>query len=104
MLSVLIRTGSQVFDDRIVSFLRPSLTRLEVSFEEDVKVATIVVCLPEQISLYDKKFMVVLSDDLNLLVEHDNIVEIVPVPVVEDDFRRLEWKLVFLIDLILDGL
>lgn len=103
MTTVSIQTGRKDCNKKIARLLTPVLSSLDTTFTNKVdKNVQIVVCTPEQLSLYSDKLVVILSDDINYLHENDNVVSITPIPLTDADFQRLEWKLIGVVDNLAD--
>lgn len=104
MFKVSIYTGRTSFNEKISQAIKFNLESFDSELGEEALGADVVVCLPEYIKLFPKANILVLSDDMDIVVENDNIIDLTPIPVSEDDYSRLEWKLIRILDSMTDGI
>jgi len=104
LIKVVIHTGNHEFDEVLTDRLSLSTKPFDAEIVDFSDEADIVVCLPDLIHLFSAKILLVLTDDVNYLLENDHVLDIAPVPVTENDFLRLEWKFVRVLDFFSDDL
>ncbi len=92
-LKIQVFTGRSSFDDLIANRLQKVLEEYTLEVTEDPTLADIAISTPDYCSLFPDMPILVLTDSADLFLEVDNAVEWTPVPITDDDFLRLEFRL-----------
>jgi len=100
-MEIYVHTGRKSFSNKIANYLAP---RTGYTFVSEAKQATVVVCSPDYVKTFQDNLMLVLSDDINIMIENDTVIDVVPIPLTDDDYVRLEWKLAKIVDDLQDAI
>lgn len=98
MFNIVIDSGNQEIDDKLAARLFTKLFGLDVVFIDDSDYAHVVITTPSFMSLYADVPLVVLTDDINIYQDNTNVMDIAPFPVTSDDYDRLEFRLIRILD------
>lgn len=102
-MNVIVHTGDESFNDLISSRIFPNLLGLNACFISQVEDAQVVITIPELLSDCCKdQLIILLTDDINYLTENDQVADIAPVPISNQDFEKIEWKLIRILDSLQD--
>lgn len=96
-LKVALVTGNPVTDIEFTNNLKPLVKNYKIEFIDE-GLADLIITSPELLYLYAGTDILLLSDDFNLFNENDNVVEIAPIPLSDNDYQRLSWKLINVFD------
>ena len=87
-------TGREEFNMEIAKRLLGVLASYDIVVTDNIDDADIGVCTPEYCRLFEKIPIVVLTDSVDSFFEVGNAVEWTPIPITDDDFLRLEFRLI----------
>ena len=93
-LTIAFFTGRTEVNKRIGNVLSAVLKGFAIDVVDAVDDVDILVCTPEFISNFQDKIVLALTDSADHLTEHDCVVEYTPFPITEDDYERLEWRII----------
>ena len=94
-IRVLVHTGSEDADALIIDKLQPLLGSSGVEFSE--LLYDVVITLPEYILRFNDTPALVLTDDMDIIQTHANALDYTPIPISEDDYLRIEFRLLGII-------
>ena len=89
-----IYTGLQEATNNIIKALKTRLLGFAIELISDPLDADIIVTRPEYIHYYTDYAILVLTDSSDSFDSYENVVDYSPFPLTDDDYSRLEFRLV----------
>ena len=101
--NIQIFTGRSEFDEGIKSRLGDELVGFGINLDTEGMTNDGVVTLPEYLTLFTGTPTLLLSDSLDSIAAHEDVVEFSPFPITEDDLARLEFRLIAMVSELRDA-
>ena len=98
-----IFTGREEFNEDIAKRLQKTLEEFNLEVTEDPSLAELVITTPEYCRIFHGVPILVLTDSIDSFLEVENAIEWTPIPITDDDFLRLEFRLIGVTDTIRYG-
>ena len=100
VINILISVGDQAVENTILINTEGYLNIYDIYYTAELEDADMVICTVEQAPRFPRMPLLLLTDSKDTLETFETALEYSPFPVVDDDYRRLEWRIQSLVDLL----